>query len=137
MPGTETRTIPGTVPSLSLPPGTATTGTGAGTGQDGARDKFTDNAGGSTAGGRDQGATEKPSPEELCRDNKAKKLGDENREYLSKLAGGAAKVQRFCATLLDGATRGGLPQGSPVDQGSAPLPSTSPLSGGALGFRTR
>ncbi|MGE7390221.1 hypothetical protein ACQKM2_32550 [Streptomyces sp. NPDC004126] len=143
-PGTGMRTLPDVAPSLSVPPGTAASGGGAGgggggaAGTDGTRDSFA--GGGATADrGKNQGIeAEKPRPEDLCRDNKAKKLADDRREYLSKLAGGAAKVQRFCATLLDGATKGTVPRGG-ADQGSAPLPlpSMTPLTSGGLGFRTR
>ncbi|MEU9038634.1 hypothetical protein AB0D45_27550 [Streptomyces sp. NPDC048352] len=136
IPGTDSRTQPGTAPGPSATPGTATAGGGGAAGSDGSRDdRFIDSGGATTDGGRDLTGRDKPRPEELCRDNRAKKLTDDRREYLSKLAGGAAKVQRFCATLLDGSTRG-LPQ-SGADQGSAPLPSPSSLTGGALGFRTR
>ncbi|MFE1556005.1 hypothetical protein ACFW6V_13640 [Streptomyces sp. NPDC058734] len=144
-PGTGTRTLPDVAPSLSVPPGTAASGGGAGggggggaAGTDGTRDSFA--GGGATAeSGKNQGIeAEKPRPEDLCRDNKAKTLAEDRREYLSKLAGGAAKVQRFCATLLDGATKGTVPR-SGADQGSAPLPlpSMTPLTSGGLGFRTR
>lgn len=142
-PGTGTRTLPDAAPSLPVPPGTAAgggTGSGGGgaAGTDGSRDKSAD-GGGTTGSGKNQGIeAEKPRPEDLCRDNKAKRLAEDRREYLSKLAGGAAKVQRFCATLLDGATKGTVPRGG-ADQGSAPLPlpSMTPLTSGGLGFRTR
>ncbi|RSS56108.1 hypothetical protein EF912_15085 [Streptomyces sp. WAC07061] len=143
-PGTETRTLPDVAPILPVPPGTAASGGGGGgggggaAGTDGTRDSFA--GGGATAdSGKNQGIeAEKPRPEDLCRANKAKKLADDRREYLSKLAGGAEKVQRFCATLLDGATKGTVPR-SGADQGSAPLPlpSMTPVTSGGLGFRTR
>lgn len=140
-PGTGMRTLPDVAPSLSVPPGTAASGGGGGgaAGTDGTRDKFIDGGGTTTGSGTNQGIeAEKPRPEDLCRDNKAKKLAEDRREYLSKLAGGAAKVQRFCATLLDGATKGTAPR-SGADQGSAPLPlpTMTPLTSGGLGFRTR
>ncbi|WP_405979072.1 hypothetical protein [Streptomyces sp. NBC_00158] len=137
-PGTGMRTLPDVAPILPVPPGTAAAGGGGGAaGTDGTRDKST--GGSTTDSGKNQGIeAEKPRPQDLCRDNKAKKLAEDRREYLSKLAGGASKVQRFCATLLDGATKGTVPR-SGADQGSAPLPlpSMTPLTSGGLGFRTR
>ncbi|RSS99728.1 hypothetical protein EF910_34680 [Streptomyces sp. WAC07149] len=140
-PGTGMRTLPDVAPSLPVPPGTAGAGGGGGgaAGTDGTRDKNADGGGATADSGKNQGIeAEKPRPEDLCRADKAKKLADDRREYLSKLAGGAAKVQRFCATLLDGATKGTVPR-SGADQGSAPLPvpSMTPLTSGGLGFRTR
>ncbi|GLX18005.1 hypothetical protein [Streptomyces lavendulae] len=140
-PGTGMRTLPDVAPSLPVPPGTAGAGGGGGgaAGTDGTRDKNADGGGATADSGMNQGIeAEKPRPEDLCRANKAKKLTDDRREYLSKLAGGAAKVQRFCATLLDGATKGTVPR-SGADQGSAPLPvpSMTPLTSGGLGFRIR
>ncbi|MFF5702369.1 hypothetical protein ACFY7H_07680 [Streptomyces sp. NPDC012794] len=140
MPGTDTRTPPGATPSPSAPPGTAATGGGGAAGTDGTPDRFIDSsAGGAGSGGAGGGhsGAEKPRPEDLCRENKAKNLSDDRREYLAKLAGGAAKVHRFCATLLDGAPRGGGVPQSGAAQGGVPLPSPSSLTSGGLGFRSR
>ncbi|MEU8433801.1 hypothetical protein AB0F18_12905 [Streptomyces sp. NPDC029216] len=122
---------------MSLPPGAVTTqGTGGGAaGTDGTRNTFTDKNG-NTGGGEDGDGQTKDRPEDLCRDHLANKLGADRRQELARIAGGLAKVPRFCATLLE-APRSGTPQGGTVDPGSVVLPSPSTNPGGPLGFRTR
>ncbi|MFF4577607.1 hypothetical protein ACFY15_04260 [Streptomyces sp. NPDC001373] len=140
-PGGQTRVPLDTVPSVSLPPGAATTpGTGGGgaAGTDGTRNTFTDKDGGGDGSADEDGKEAgKDRPENLCRDHLANRLAEDRKEYLARIAGGLAKVPRFCATLLD-APRSGTPQGGSVDPGSVVLPSpTTADPGGPLGFRTR
>ncbi|MFJ8160703.1 hypothetical protein ACIRBY_07195 [Streptomyces sp. NPDC096136] len=143
-PGGQTRIPLDTAPSVSLPPGAVTTpGTGGGgaAGTDGGtRNTFTDKTGGTgDNGGADKGGGEsgRDRPENLCRDHLANKLAEDRKQYLARIAGGPAKVPRFCATLLD-APRSGTPQGGSVDPGSVVVPSpTTANPGGPLGFRTR
>ncbi|MFH7596548.1 hypothetical protein WDV06_15815 [Streptomyces racemochromogenes] len=146
-PDGQARTPLDAAPSLSLPPGVVRspgTGGGGAAGTDGTRNTFTDKNGGTghgdgTAGGgadKDRDLQAKNRPEELCRDHRANKLGEDRKEYLALIAGGSAKVPRFCATLLD-APRSGTPQGGTVDPGSVVSPSPVANPGGPLGFRTR
>ncbi|MEW1633830.1 hypothetical protein AB0469_07140 [Streptomyces sp. NPDC093801] len=143
-PGGQTRIPLDTAPSVSRPPGAATTpGTGGGgaAGTDGTRNTFTDKTGGGSGGdgGADKDGREsgRDRPEDLCRDHLANKLAEDRKQYLARIAGGLAKVPRFCATLLD-APRSGTPQGGSVDPGSVVVPSPTPANpGGPLGFRTR
>ncbi|MEU3914063.1 hypothetical protein [Streptomyces sp. NPDC029721] len=139
------RTPLDSAPSLSLPPGAVTTpGTGGGgaAGTDGGtRNTFTDKNGGTQGGGdtggKDRGGQDQDRPETLCRDHRANRLAEDREQHLAKIAGGLAKVPRFCATLLD-APRSGTPQSGTADQGGGvvvPSPVLSPA--GPLGFRTR
>ncbi|MEU3404726.1 hypothetical protein ABZ766_12360 [Streptomyces sp. NPDC006670] len=133
-------------PSLSLPPGTVTTpGTQGGgtTGTDGGtHNTFTDKNDGTKDGGGDNGGKDrdqqvKNRPDTLCRDHAANRLGEDRKQYLAKIAGGVAKISRFCANVLE-APRSGTPQSGTADQGGGvvlPTPIVSPA--GPLGFRTR
>ncbi|MFG2664167.1 hypothetical protein ACGFY6_07955 [Streptomyces sp. NPDC048387] len=131
-------------PGQSLPPGAVTTpdtpgGGTAGT-DGGTRNTFTDrndgNADGTGAAEKDRDEQGKNRPEELCRDHLANKLGEDRKQYLARIAGGSAKVSRFCATLLD-APRSGTPQSGTGGPGGVVAPSPTVNPGGPLGFRTR
>ncbi|MFD5418659.1 hypothetical protein ACFWJT_11575 [Streptomyces sp. NPDC127069] len=138
------RTPLDSAPSLSLPPGAVTTpGTGGGgaAGTDGGtRNTFTDKNGGTQGGGdtggKDRGGEDQDRPETLCRDHLANRLAEDREQHLAKIAGGLAKVPRFCATLLD-APRSGTPQSGTADQGGVVVPSPVLSPAGPLGFRTR
>ncbi|MEV7545547.1 hypothetical protein [Streptomyces sp. NPDC089915] len=137
------RTPLDTAPSLSLPPGAATTpatGGGGAAGTDGTRNTFTDKndrgGDGGNGGGndKDRDGQGKNRPEDLCRDHAANKLGADRKQDLVRIAGGLAKISRFCATLLE-APRSGVPQGGTADQGSAVVPAPTLNPSGPLGFR--
>ncbi|RKT06481.1 hypothetical protein BX286_4523 [Streptomyces sp. 3211.6] len=129
-------------PGGSLPPGTVTTpATGGGTtGTDGGtRNTLTDKNDGTKdggAGGKDRDQQDTDRPETLCRDHAANKLAEDRKQYLARIAGGPAKIPRFCATLLE-APRSGTPQGGSTDQGGVVVPSPVLSPAGPLGFRTR
>ncbi|MFD8147581.1 hypothetical protein [Streptomyces sp. NPDC059708] len=132
------------VPSQSLPPGAATTpatGGGGAAGTDGGgHNALTDKTGGKNDGGngggndKDRDGQGKNRPEELCRDHAANKLGADRKQDLVRIAGGLAKIPRFCSTVLE-APRSGFPQGGTADQGGAVVPSPTLNPSGPLGFR--
>ncbi|GAA0305438.1 hypothetical protein GCM10010302_50120 [Streptomyces polychromogenes] len=134
------RTPMDAAPSLPQPPGGLTTpGTGGGGagGTDGTRNTFTDKNGHGASGGgdgKDRDVQGKDRPEDLCRDHAANKLGADRKQDLVRIAGGLAKISRFCATLLD-APRSGVPQSGTTDQGGAVVPSPTLNPSGPLGFR--
>ncbi|MFD6877058.1 MULTISPECIES: hypothetical protein [unclassified Streptomyces] len=152
MPGTDSRTTPGTTSGSGsgshFPTGGAGTGmstsTGSGTNEtgDGGRELFTDRtdkADGSGGGsGKDRDRDKQARAADLCEDYRAGRMNDDRRSRLSKLAGALAKIPRYCEFVLDG-PRDGLPQSGSDGPGGEVLkvPAPTPTPGVSLGSRHR
>ncbi|MFF4317309.1 hypothetical protein [Streptomyces sp. NPDC001568] len=157
MPGTDSRTTPGTTSgsgSASHFPGggagtgmSTSTGSGANGTAEAGREPFTDRTGkpdagaGSAGGGKDRDRDRQARAADLCEDYRAGRMNDDRRSRLSKLAGALAKIPRYCEFVLDG-PRDGLPQGGWDGPGGevlkVPAPTTGdPAPGVSLGSRNR
>ncbi|MEU9030202.1 hypothetical protein AB0D46_22290 [Streptomyces sp. NPDC048383] len=156
MPGTDSRTTPGTTSGSGsashFPGGGAGTGTSASTGsganetEDAGRELFTDRTGKPDPGagggaGKDRDRDKLARAADLCEDYRAGRMNDDRRSRLSKLAGALAKIPRYCESVLDG-PRDGLPQGGWDGPGGevlkVPAPATGvPAPGVSLGSRNR
>ncbi|MFF3017076.1 hypothetical protein [Streptomyces sp. NPDC057939] len=154
MPGTDSRTTPGTTSGSGsgshFPTGGAGTGMSTSTGSganetaDGGRELFndrTDKVDGSGGGsGKDRDRDRQARAADLCEDYRAGRMNDDRRSRLSKLAGALAKIPRYCEFVLDG-PRDGLPQGGWDGPGGevlkAPAPSPTPAPGVSPGSRHR
>ncbi|MFD7099132.1 hypothetical protein [Streptomyces xanthophaeus] len=55
---------------------------------------------------------------DLCKDYRAGRLSDDRRDRLARLASGAARIPRYCESLLDGGAKGGTREGAPGEGGS-------------------
>ncbi|MET9603733.1 hypothetical protein ABZZ17_01565 [Streptomyces sp. NPDC006512] len=153
MPGTDTRTTPGTTSgSASAPhlPGagtgtSASTGSGSGSGVngavDGGRDTVTDRTdkteGTGSGKDRDRDRDKQVRAADLCESYRAGRMNDDRRARLSKLAGALALIPRYCEAVLDG-PRDGLPQSGSEGPGTDILKAPTPSpQGSSLGFRNR
>ncbi|WP_411105775.1 hypothetical protein [Streptomyces sp. cmx-4-9] len=98
-----------------------------GKGADGGGDGTDPDREGLTAGdpGKDRGGEgdSRLRNVDLCREYRAGRLDGDRRDRLAKVASGAARIARFCDTLLDRPPKGGARGDAPAPQG--------PVSGGA------